>query len=131
MSNKLVNFIGQGITFPITINEFGRPNIESNTEIIISSIKNILYWDINQRWFNEEFGSRIERILEEPNDVISEALLEHFIEESLMKWEKRITVKQINILRKPEGVDVRLTFIINTTNNIETYIFPFYNYITN
>ena len=121
-------FIGSGITFPIELNSKRGPVVYNNTKLIECSIANILNWPMRMRWFNEEFGSRIEEILEEPDDTVSRTLLREFIREALRKWEKRIVVKDI-ITLPPKylgRIDVSITYQIRNTKIEETIIYPFY-----
>lgn len=123
-------FIGSGMVFPITLNTEGRPNIVKDTTLIQSSIKIILNWAVRTRFFNELFGSRIEEVLEEPDDSVSQSLLKFFIQESLGRWEKRIVINNIEISNsEPSKIDARLFYNIRNTKIEETLIFPFYKNI--
>lgn len=123
-------FIGGGITFPIEVNSKGSVDVMSNNVLLRSSIKNILYWPTSQRFFNEQFGSRIFDVLEEPNDNIGKALVRTFIFEALNRWEKRILVKDTKILNSDHQViNIEITYEIRSTRTEETMVFPFYKEI--
>lgn len=127
MSNK---FIGTGIIFPIEVNSIGGVDIKDGTTLLQASIKTILYWPINQRFFNETFGSRLFEILEEPNDNVAKALVRTFIFEVLNKWEKRIVTKDVSILSSDhKTVNLQITYIIRSSRTEETMVFPFYKEI--
>jgi len=123
-------FIGGGITFPIEVNSKGSVDVRGNNVLLQSSIKNILYWPTSQRFFNEQFGSRIFDVLEEPNDNIGKALVRTFIFEALNRWEKRILVKDTKILNSDHQViNIEITYEIRSTRTEETMVFPFYKEI--
>jgi len=123
-------FIGSGIIFPIELNQYGRPDIISNNALIKASLNMILKWRIRTRYFNELFGSRIEDILEEPDDSIAKALLTLFINESIIKWEKRVDVHRIDLVDAGENrIDARLFYRIKNTKDEDIMIFPFYKNI--
>jgi len=123
-------FIGGGITFPIEVNSKGSVDVMSNNVLLRSSIKNILYWPTSQRFFNEQFGSRIFDVLEEPNDNIGKALVRTFIFEALNRWEKRILVKDTRVLNSDHQViNIEITYEIRSTRTEETMVFPFYKEI--
>jgi len=123
-------FIGSGIIFPIELNQYGRPDIISNNALIKASLNMILKWRIRTRYFNEAFGSRIEDILEEPDDSIAKALLTLFINESIIKWEKRVDVHRIDLVDAGENrIDARLFYRIKNTKDEDIMIFPFYKNI--
>jgi len=124
MANK---FIGSGIIFPIELNNMGRPDYVSDIRLILSSIKNILYWPKNTRFFNENFGARIPELLEEPNDGVARSLLRTFVEEAIATYEKRIIIKDITVHSYDDTkVNLKMTFSLRTSKIEETFIFPYY-----
>lgn len=124
MANK---FIGSGILFPIELNSEGRPDFIDDLRLINCSIRNILYWEKNQRFFNENFGSRIEELIEEPNDGVSRSLLRTFISEALQTYEKRIILKSTDIVSfDSTRVNIKVTYTLRTSKIEETLIFPYY-----
>lgn len=123
-------FIGSGLTFPIVIGNNGRPELKQGMELIKSSLNNIIYWPLKQRFFNDSFGCRVEQVLEEPDDSISHALIRQFIREAIYNWEKRVTIVDIDINNsQPSKVDISLTIRIRGTKMEEVFIFPFYTNI--
>ena len=127
MDNKL---IGTGITFPIKINVLGGVDVVGGSELIQSSIKTILYWPKGQRFFNEQFVSKIFKVLEEPNDIVSKALVRHYVFETLNMWEKRITATDAKVLSSSnESVTIQIKYIIRSTRIEETMVFPYYKKI--
>ena len=127
-SNK---FIGTGYTFPIKLNSQGRPDIESGVKILYSSINLLLSWTKGRRFFKEGFGSLIDRVLEEPNDSISNRLLVIYVKEALQDYEKRIIINNVKV----EKVDyirsnVLISFSITDTKEEETMIYPYYKEIS-
>lgn len=123
-------FIGSGIIFPIKLNQRGRPEIISDKTLIEASITMVLNWRIRTRYFNEAFGSRLEDILEEPDDSITKALLRFFINESIAKWEKRVDIGKIDLFSpEPNRIDARLFYRIKNTKDEDVMIFPFYKSI--
>lgn len=120
-------FIGSGILFPIEINPSGRPDYVSDNRLIISSIYQILSWPKNNRYFNENFGCRIEELLEEPNDGVSNTLLRAFIVEALSTYEKRIVLQSVTVVNYDYSkVNIKLTYTITNTKVEESMIFPYY-----
>lgn len=120
-------FIGSGIVFPIALNANGRPDFTNNIDLIISSIKMILFWPVNQRSFNERFGSRIEELIEEPNDGVAKSLLKIFINEALYQYEKRVVVNSVKVVSYDlVKVNIELSISIRNTRIEETFIFPYY-----
>jgi phage baseplate assembly protein W len=120
-------FIGSGITFPIQLNADGRPDFVNDMSLIISSIKTILYWPIYTRFFNENFGCRLEELIDEPHDGIAKSLLRTFIEESLYRYEKRINVNSVKVTSHDlYTVYVEIKITLRNSKIEETFIFPYY-----
>ena len=124
------NYIGQGIVFPIELGSLGRPNVETGFPLINSSIKNILMYPTNKRIFLSEYGSILNLLVEEPNDILLSSLAENFIYDTLNKWEKRIKIIEVytrNI--SVEKLYISITYRLTKSNLEETFTFPFYRNI--
>lgn len=130
MSETVKKFIGQGITFPIELNSNGRPNIETGVNLIRSSIKNLLSWPYATRYFLGEYGSRLNELLEEPNDDILKNLVRYFVIDSISKFEKRISLLETSIIKPTAGsIHIKLKYKINNSSTTDSFIFPFYDKI--
>lgn len=124
-------FIGSGILFPIKLSEAGRPDFVSNMSLIICSMKIILNWPRNIRFFNELFGTRNWECLEEPNDGITKSLLRTFSKDGLEKYEKRIEVLDVSVQSHDRyKVNLLISFRLRNTKIEETLIFPYYKIIS-
>lgn len=123
-------FTGAGLVFPIEIGPEGRPQIVSGVPLINASINHILSWPIRNKYFNEEFGSRLEELLEEPNDIVLRTLVRRFVIEALERWEKRIELVSVEIIPTERNkLDIHIIYQIRNTKIEETFIFPFYREI--
>lgn len=123
-------YFGSGIIFPIELTSSGLPIIRKGKDLIKPSIRIILSWPHNQRIFLNQFGSRLDELLEEPNDELLKGLVNFFIRDSLGTWEKRITVLDVEIARKePEDLEVSLTYQNKITGLEDVMTFPFYKTI--
>src|SRR5882757_6492467 len=104
------DFIGSGITFPIILTN-GRPTISSGFDIIRASIKTILAYAIGTRYFLAEFGSRLEELLEEPNDEILQNLVNTFVIDAVTQWEKRVATITTDIIKVDDiSIQVNITY---------------------
>lgn len=124
------NYIGTGLIFPIQLNSKGAPVMGTGIPLINSSIKIILGWSYLSRIFLSEFGSRLEDLLEEPNDELLGALVKNFLYDALMKWETRINILEIDSKRiEPTKLIVGIRYRVKNTGLEETFVFPFYKEI--
>lgn len=124
------DFIGNGLTFPIQLVK-GRANIDTGFNLIRASIKTILAFTIGTRYFLGEFGSRLEELLEEPNDEILHNLINTFVVDAVTTWEKRISTisTSIDSIDQKGIVNVKITYQVINSNTTDNFIYPFYTQI--
>lgn len=130
MSTKISQFVGSGIVFPLNTDENGKPRITTGFELVEASLKTILSWHRGTRFMLGEFGSRIEEVLEEPNDDIAYALVKEYTVQAISLFEKRVELLDLVILeRNAHILKVQLDYKIKNTNLQNTLIFPYYSVI--
>ena len=116
----------QGIMFPLVLTN-GKHTLEGHLDLIQASIKTILAWPIFTRFYEDDFGSRIEEALEDQNDDVLITLIKKFTIDSISKWEKRITLKKFIIERRSfENLYIELTYRVNDLNIEDTLNHNFY-----
>lgn len=125
--------IGKGLIFPLEINEKGGVNTYTGIPLIRASILHIVNWPIAQRFYHEQYGCRIEECLEEPSDGVTHLMMKHFIIEALNRWEPRVGRNRITIIESPDRsiVNIQIIYQITGTEQIDTFVFPFYKDIIN
>lgn len=95
--------------------------------IIPQSIQDILNTPIGTHFPNENYGSNCMLLTFEPNDDILQSLLIFMISQALAIWETRIQVVSIDCFRVNENqTNCIIKYLILASNQIESYIFPFY-----
>lgn len=126
---EVSDYIGRGITLPLKLVN-GKPPVETGFELIRSSIRTILGWEEGSRFFLAEFGSRCGELIEEPNDDVLVALAQSFIQESLEAWEPRVELIKSDIRRVSDfKLDATITYRVISTQQVDTFIYPFYSQI--
>jgi phage baseplate assembly protein W len=116
---ELEYFIGKGITLPL--------------KLIRSSIRMILSWTYGTRFFLNEFGSRIEEMLDEPTDRITQSILEDLTRDALERWEKRIELisTEAELDPKQEGkINLEIVYRVKAIDRTDSFVYPFYYQIT-
>jgi len=120
-------YAGSGPSFPVKLDANGSPIMDSGEELVTSSIRMILAYPRNERIFLSKFGAGLEDLMEEPNDQLLKGLVEHFIDEGLNTYEKRIKVIDINVFRTdPDKLKVSLEYELSNRNISQVFTFPFY-----
>jgi phage baseplate assembly protein W len=125
--NTVKDFIGGGLVFPIKLVN-GKPPIDTGTELIESSLRDILSWVFGTRFFLGEYGSKTHHLLQEPDDGVSASLLKLFTTGTIERWEKRVTNTSVVIIKSKPGVMViRLSYQIVNTQITGSFIYPYYS----
>ena len=96
-------------------------NTHKNEYAIINSVKNLISTNFYERPFRPEIGSGIRNLLFENVDPIVAAQLERAIQETIINYEPRVQIYDLQTKPSPDEnrYDVTLTFfIINNPNPI-------------
>ena len=129
IKQKDSDIIGKGIYFPIKFSEGKKDqllDIATGVDVINQSIRLILGTRIGERYNNNEFGSNINDLIFEPNDLILKDLLYYSIVSALQRWEKRITILDINFDEQNEHlIHIVINYKINSTHTVGSYVYPF------
>lgn len=119
------SLIGVGIVYPLNINSQGTLQLDTGWPIIKSSINNLLAFLVGERYFLGEFGASIEDLLEEPNDDISVAVLQHRLETQLPYWDPRILIQNLSIQRdNSTTVNIVIEVVLKGTDLSELFVIP-------
>ena len=120
-------FIGKGLVFPIILQN-GRPIISGGKELLEASLRDNLSWVLGTKFFLGEYGSKIEYLLQEPDNGASAALLRYYTEGVIKQWEPRVTNVIAKIISRSKGViHIKLFYQITNTKITGSFIFPYYS----
>lgn len=117
-------YIGQGTAYPITL-QSGAALKATGAELIKGSIISILTTPVGTRYFNPEYGSRLNELLWEPNDLILAASLREFTASAVTKWEKRIELQDVSVITSIDAALIRITYRVKNSNEQDSFIYPF------
>lgn len=123
-------FLGISYKYPREPDESGNAKRVSDEENINQSINEILTTPLGTRFMNEEWGSNLELLQFEPNDAVLESLLITEIGDALRKFETRIQMTSIDFQDVNEAQkDCLIHYRIRASNEIASFVFPFYKEI--
>ena len=115
-----------GIAFPLVLTS-GKHTLVSGPDLIKASIEIILSWPLFTRFFNGQFGSRTNELLEEQNDNILLTLARRFVIDAISTWEKRVKLITVRIYRPTSSqVVMEFTYKIRELNYTDSYTHIFY-----
>lgn len=130
MANR--KYLGVGIKYPLEINGSGGIALTSDVYLVRQSILRILETKKGSVFNNRDFGSYVRELLFEPNDAILFSLLDYHVIESIKKYEKRVSNTKTSIkINEDEAnrVDVSISYRLLASNEVDSFIYPFYREI--
>ncbi len=128
------SYLGQGIKFPLSVDNYGKISLQSDLQLVRQSIVRILNTPVGSCFMNRDFGSHIYDLQFEPNDDILKSLLDYFITDAVEKWEGRVELLDVSIYddaKKPEQVNCSVTYKLKQSEEIDSFIYPFYKELQN
>lgn len=128
--NANIAAIGIGAIFPIELekNDQGQTGwypVYGDSKLIEENIKALLLYEIGQRLRQEDFGTRLIEVLEEPNTSLS-FLIREYIMQALNKYESRVLITKISSTRLNQKLHILLEFKIIELN-LDSFIEAQYN----
>ena len=81
----------------------------SDTAAIARSIRNIVFTQPGEKFFNPDFGSRISESLFENVDEVSALAIEDEIKSSIINFEPRVNLSFVNVKPNPDDNEMNVT----------------------
>ena len=81
----------------------------SDTTAIARSIRNIVFTQPGEKFFNPDFGSRISESLFENVDEVSALAIEDEIKSSIINFEPRVNLLRTNVVPNPDDNELNVT----------------------
>ena len=119
--NQNIAAIGIGAIFPIELKENNQGQtgwypVYGDSKLIEENIKALLLYEIGQRLRQEDFGTKLIGVLEEPNTSALSFLVREYIMQALAKYESRVAVTKISSTRLNQKLHILLEFRIVELN---------------
>ena len=119
--NQNIAAIGIGAIFPIELKENNQGQtgwypVYGDSKLIEENIKALLLYEIGQRLRQEDFGTKLIEVLEEPNTSALSFLVRAYIMQALAKYESRVVVTKISSTRLNKKLHILLEFRIVELN---------------
>src|SRR3954453_11214371 len=109
------DFLGKGLRFPVSVNLNGGVSSSALEENVRQCIFVILGTAPGERVNRPDFGCRIHDLMFAPNNVVTAARAEYYVEEALYKYEPRlqdITVRAAPNADEPNRLDIRVEYVV-------------------
>lgn len=125
-------FLGRGWKFPVQVDPAtGAIRMSEYEDDIAEAIRIILGTTQGERVMRPRFGCGVREFAFGPTDDTTLRLLEGDIREAIRVWEPRVEdvdVAAIPDRDNPGKVQVRVRYVVRTTNNLFNQVYPFYLY---
>ena len=122
-------FLGQGLAFPLQINQQGGIALARGAHDIEQAIRIVLETQPGERVMRPEFGCRVHELLFAPLNAATRGLAAYYVEEALGRWEPRIDLQGVNTLDDPgrDGVMlIEIKYQIKDTHDERSIVYPFF-----
>jgi phage baseplate assembly protein W len=122
-------FLGQGWAFPLQFSPYGQIALARGERDIEQSIRIILETVPGERVMRPEFGCRAKEMVFAPQNAATQSLVVHYVEQALARWEPRIQVEQVRVVRdavQTGALLVEIQYTIKTTHDTRSIVYPFY-----
>jgi phage baseplate assembly protein W len=122
MANIYNDLIGSGGLYPIQITQnsqglTGWYPVKGDPKLIENNLFSLITYQIGQRFRQEEFGTRLEECLEEPNTQALAYLVDEFLKSAINEYENRIKYVSSSISRNGSKLNIEFTYRLKSNNS--------------
>lgn len=129
-NSGMPGFLGCGWKFPPEADPItGRIRMSSCEEDIAEAVRIILFTGKGERAMRPDFGCSIRKYAFSDMSAIDLRSMEQEISDALIRYEPRITKLKVSVIRTQprDGViEIRVSYVVRTTNNPYNLVFPYY-----
>jgi hypothetical protein len=122
-------FLGIGWNFPPEVNNEGSIELTEYGADVQQAILIILGTNPGERVMRPDFGAGLNAFVFEPVNTATMNAIATQVRESLIDWEPRITVLQVNVSPDPTQLNllnVSVNYQIRASNTASNLVYPFY-----
>ncbi|MDR2356321.1 MAG: GPW/gp25 family protein [Clostridiales Family XIII bacterium] len=124
------NFLGRGLSFPISVDRAtGRTAMAEYEENIRQSVGIILSTRCGERLMRPDFGSGLHAFVFENDGVTNRTRIKRTAEDALALWEPRIADVSVGV-DFPKGAEggflLNVSYTVRSTNNPYNMVFPYF-----
>jgi phage baseplate assembly protein W len=121
-------FLGLGWRFPLApVN--GRLQLTAHEQNIEEAIQMLLLTTPGERVMLPELGAGLTAYLFEPNSPATRLRISDEVHRTLIDWEPRIDVKQIDVTASEDDPDlllIHVDYVVRATNTYYNRVYPFF-----
>jgi phage baseplate assembly protein W len=119
-------FLGVGWAFPPRLQPDGRIAEAVYDEDVREAITIVLGTDPGERVMRPDFGAGLNQFVFEPVNATTLAQVEARVRDSLITWEPRIDVEQVQVTPDGSTLLIEVSYRVRATNSLQNLVYPFY-----
>ena len=124
------DFVGQGWSWPAGVGHRGGIALVSGDTELGQAIRLILGTALGERPMRPDLGCGIHDLVFDPSDSTLAGLVAHEVRASLLRWEPRVDVEDVQVTFDPDRPGLALidvSYLVRTTNDRRNLVVPFYS----
>ena len=124
------DFVGQGWSWPAGVGHRGGIALVSGDTELGQAIRLILGTALGERPMRPEFGCGIHDLVFDPSDSTLAGLVAHEVRASLLRWEPRVDVEDVQVTFDPDRPGralIDVSYAVRSTNDRRNLVVPFYS----
>lgn len=128
-ANTAKAFLGVGWAFPPCTAKDGSTEMAAYEQDVHEAIWIILSTDWGERMMRPDFGAGLRSFVFGPLSQTTLQQVQTRVQESLIKWEPRISVEQVKVTIDPNSQGtllIAITYMVRVTNTLQNLIYPFF-----
>lgn len=119
-------FLGVGWAFPPQLGPDGRIAEAAYEEDVREAITVVLGTNPGERVMRPDFGAGLSQFVFEPVNPTTLARVEARVSDSLIAWEPRIDIDQVQVTPDGSALLIELSYRVRATNSTQNLVYPFY-----
>jgi phage baseplate assembly protein W len=127
--NSAKAFLGVGWAFPPCAASDGSTLVAAYEKDVYEAIWIILSTNWGERVMRPTFGAGLKSFVFGPINQTTMQQIQTRVQQSLVMWEPRITVEQVNVTVDPDNLGtllIAITYRVNVTNTLNNLVYPFF-----
>ena len=123
------DFLGRGWKFPVNVDSGGKMAASRYEEDVSEAIEIILGTSKGERVMHPDFGCGIHDFVFSIPNSATLGMMEESVKDSLVLWEPRIEVKDVEVHEESSDsgkILISISYSVRATNNEFNLVYPFY-----
>lgn len=121
--------LGRGLSFPLQIDDRGRPRLAAGSERVRQALLVVLATAPGERVMRPDFGCAIHDLVFQPNDAALHGVVIERVRDAVVRWEPRVDLLGVSVDVPPDTPDcllIRVDYRVRADNHTGNLVYPFF-----